>query len=274
MASPLDEFGKTAQRLSRNPLGIISLFIVLVYGIAGLVLGISSQHLEPSERLPLIWFLVLFPVVVLGAFYLLVTRHHAKLYAPHDFPEAEGFFRAMTPTEQKERLEQEIRQVEAAPNIEGTEKTIAVEMEGSGILGAVGVRHAWVLAEEFAIREVESEFGVPVQRQVAYGRDYGFDGIFHQKHKLTVLEIKYIRRPNWRPMIESAIEHLQRAKEAVKPAQAFVLAIVVDEMPIERRETETEKAKELLAASSLDIDLRVYDFADLKRKYGIANEGT
>ena len=82
MGSPLDEFGKTAQRLSRNPLGIIALFIVLIYGIAGLVFGTASASLQPNERLPLVWFLVLFPCVVLVAFYLLVTRHHTKLCAP------------------------------------------------------------------------------------------------------------------------------------------------------------------------------------------------
>jgi hypothetical protein len=57
MASPLQEFGRIAQKLSRNPLGIIALFIVSVYGIAGLVLGASSRNLEHSERLPLVWFL-------------------------------------------------------------------------------------------------------------------------------------------------------------------------------------------------------------------------
>ena len=60
MASPLHDFGRIAQRLSRNPLGIVALFIVLVYGIAGLVLGASSSNLEHSERLPLVWFLVVF----------------------------------------------------------------------------------------------------------------------------------------------------------------------------------------------------------------------
>ena len=274
MPFPLEEFGKTAQRLSRNPLGIIALFIVLVYGIAALVLGVSSQNLDPNERLPLIWFLVVFPVVVLAIFYLLVTRHHAKLYAPHDFPEAEGFFRAMTPTEQKERLEQEIRELESTPSTDDDGKTIAVEMEGSGIIRAVGLRHAWVIAEELTFREIESEFGVSVQRQVAFDRAYRFDGIFLQKGKLTVLEIKYIRRPRWRQMIESAIENLLRAKEAVKPAQAFVLAIVDDEMPKERREAEIERAHELLTSSSLDIDLRVYDFAELKHKYGVTSEST
>ena len=100
MASPLSEFGQTAQRLARNPLGIIALFIVLVYGIAGLVLGFSAANLQPNEKLPLIWFLVIFPVIVLAAFLWLVAHHHMKLYAPHDFPDKEGFFRALTPAEQ------------------------------------------------------------------------------------------------------------------------------------------------------------------------------
>ena len=43
MPSPLSEFGKIAQNLARNPLGIIALFIVLVYGIAGLVLGMRAS---------------------------------------------------------------------------------------------------------------------------------------------------------------------------------------------------------------------------------------
>jgi hypothetical protein len=272
MASPLEVFGKTAQRLSRNPLGIIALFIVLVYGIAGIVLGFSSQHLEPCERQPLIWFLVVFPVIVLAAFYRLVTCHHAKLYAPHDFQEDEGFFRAMSPIEQKQRLEEEIREVELASSVDRSDRTTENETDASEIVDAVGVRHAWVLAEEVAIREIESEFGVTVQRQVAYGPDYGFDGIFQYKDKLAILEIKYVRRPNWRPMIESAIKHLQRAKDAVKPARVFVLAIVTDELPITRREAEIQQTRELLKTASLDIDVRVYDFLELKRKYGLTNE--
>lgn len=33
----IKSFGQTAKGLARNPLGIIALFIVLVYGVAGLV---------------------------------------------------------------------------------------------------------------------------------------------------------------------------------------------------------------------------------------------
>ena len=78
-------FGDVAQKLARNPLGIIALFIVLVYGFAALVTG-SSGSFTPGERLPLIYSLmIIFPVLVLGVFGWLVSRHSNKLFAPSDF---------------------------------------------------------------------------------------------------------------------------------------------------------------------------------------------
>lgn len=86
-------FGQTAKSLSRSPLGIIALFIVLIYGIAALVFGISTNQLESTQKWPLIWFLVLFPPVVLLAFVWLVANHSLKLYAPSDFRDDESFVR-------------------------------------------------------------------------------------------------------------------------------------------------------------------------------------
>ncbi len=56
--STLKEFGDTAKALAKNPLGIIALFIVLIYGFAALVVGASSQ-LGPEERYPIVWFLII-----------------------------------------------------------------------------------------------------------------------------------------------------------------------------------------------------------------------
>lgn len=88
--SEINSFGQTAKSLARNPLGIIALFIVLIYGVAGLVTAFSGS-LTPSERLPLIWFLVLFPFVVLIVFAWLVSRHSGKLFSPSDFKNEENY---------------------------------------------------------------------------------------------------------------------------------------------------------------------------------------
>ena len=85
MSDPVTSFGVTAKSLARNPLGIIALFIVLVYGFASMVTA-ATGPLAAAERLPLIYFLVLFPVLVLGTFGWLVRNHHEKRYGPGDFP--------------------------------------------------------------------------------------------------------------------------------------------------------------------------------------------
>ena len=93
MANRIKEFTQTAQRLTRNPLGIIALFLVLVYGMAALVAAASG--LDPGQRQIIVWFLVIFPGLVLIVFFRLVTKHHDKLYAPSDFADEANFMRAL-----------------------------------------------------------------------------------------------------------------------------------------------------------------------------------
>jgi hypothetical protein len=90
----LKAFSDAAKGLSRNPLGIIALFIVLIYGFAALTLGTTST-LQPQERLPLVWFMVIFPVIVLFTFAWLVSRHHEKLYAPADYHSDDAFLKGL-----------------------------------------------------------------------------------------------------------------------------------------------------------------------------------
>jgi CheY-like chemotaxis protein len=90
MNDSFKSFGDTAKGLSKNPLGIIALFIVLVYGFASLVTAFSGS-LNVNERLPLIWFLVVFPVLVLAVFAWLVSRHAGKLYSPSDYKNEENY---------------------------------------------------------------------------------------------------------------------------------------------------------------------------------------
>lgn len=92
MNDNLKTFGDTAKGLSKNPLGIIALFIVLVYGFASLVTAFSGSF-SPGERLPLVYFLILFPILVLGVFAWLVSRHAGKLYAPSDYKNEDNYVR-------------------------------------------------------------------------------------------------------------------------------------------------------------------------------------
>lgn len=85
----------SAKDLSRNPLGIIALFIVLVYGFACLLFGFSAETLIPEERTPIIWFIIFFPVLVLFLFGWLVSKHHDKLYSPKDYRDDSAFLQTL-----------------------------------------------------------------------------------------------------------------------------------------------------------------------------------
>lgn len=90
MSNQIQSFGETARGLARNPLGIIALFIVLVYGFASLVTVFAGSFTD-AEILPLIYFLVIFPILVLIVFAWLVSKHSGKLFAPSDFKDEENY---------------------------------------------------------------------------------------------------------------------------------------------------------------------------------------
>lgn len=95
MNNPVTGFMEKAKGLTRNPLGIIALFISLIYGFACLVLSSSLNNLHgPEERLSLICFIIFFPVFILIAFTYLVMYHHRKLYAPSDYKDETNFVNA------------------------------------------------------------------------------------------------------------------------------------------------------------------------------------
>lgn len=87
-----DKFSESAKGFTKSPLGIIALFIVLVYGFASLVVGLGqgiSEHIAP-----LIYFMVFFPVIVFLGFLWLVANHHNKLYGPSDFKNEDNFMKS------------------------------------------------------------------------------------------------------------------------------------------------------------------------------------
>ena len=98
---------------ARNPLGIIALFISLIYGMSALLLGASIKSMASHNQTILVIFVAVFPFVVLGVFGWLVANHHRKLYGPGDYQSDQGFLAANTaenPASLGERLEQEIKE--------------------------------------------------------------------------------------------------------------------------------------------------------------------
>ena len=106
----------------KNPIGVIGLFLVLTEAIASTV--IVKSNLNDSQNTILIIFIVLFPCLVLGVFYLLVTRHHKKLYSPSDYKDEQNFVNTYNSSTQKS--ENIITSNETSIQKEGYDKSIAI----------------------------------------------------------------------------------------------------------------------------------------------------
>lgn len=91
MSKHLKDFADSAQGFAKSPLGIIALFIVLVYGFATLAVTFGKDLM--NHITPLIYFMTFFPVLVFLGFLWLVSKHHEKIYGPSDFKDEENFIK-------------------------------------------------------------------------------------------------------------------------------------------------------------------------------------
>lgn len=210
--------------LVRNPLGIVALFISLIYGVASLLLGTTASALQPDERMPLIAFVTLFPLVVLGVFYQLVTRHHGKLYAPGDFKNDDSFLRTLSNEEVELKRQSEATEALPAPEMQTT--TPLSELpdatppapELNQITPNVTRARTTDAApsspifrqfldevrrtEIGVIARLEKEFGQPATRNVEISKaGVSFDAFLPGGPKATFAEVKLVSRPMIPPSI-------------------------------------------------------------------------
>lgn len=78
-----------------------------------------------EERLPLIWFIILFPILVLLVFSYLVIKHHSKLYGPGDYKDETNFVISYAGTNGVSRdLDRVYNTIESLHSLEGESKKL------------------------------------------------------------------------------------------------------------------------------------------------------
>jgi len=276
--SQLVEFGKTAQSLARNPLGIIALFIVLLYAIAGLVLGVSATKLEASERVPLVWFIVIFPFVVLGVFTWLVSKHHKKLYAPSDFKSDDAFLQALSPEGQRQRLEKEVAELSGPTTKAIEDKHKSAEKFDHKDRPVNRIRADVVLAEDLSLRQLEAEFGAAIRRQVAiknHGQLVELDGLLYEDGKLIAIEVKFISEATLRKNLQNTlagISLLATKIAATGPPSniRLLVAIVSRDLEEESYDMIRKHFHTVVKGAAIPIELRFFDFGELQKRFGVS----
>jgi hypothetical protein len=238
----------------RNPLGIVALFISLIYGFASLLLGSSADKLEPIERWPLILFVVIFPFSVLYVFYKLVTEHHGKLYSPSDYNTDDSFLKTLSVKELEAKLEEDVSEAVAIQLSSSKDDTNTKQIKRSDIKGKISK------SEEFVIREIKNELSIEPTIGIKVSPElYIFDaGYIKPKEELTLLEVKYYSRP----MIsfKAIDEFLHRAKlaESTMTIKTKFIVAVITEFESDDFDKVKNVWKSSIEKNELDIELRFY----------------
>ena len=256
----MEKLIEAARGLARNPLGIIALFIVLVYGIAGLVLGTTAADLLPAQLWAFVWFLVGFPPLVLTIFTWLVVKHPAKLYGPGDYRNEEHFLATLSVEEQAEKIVAEVAKGEASRDPAITSARVGTEA---------------IVAEDLALRLIEGEFGQPLRRNVLIKTTppSRVDGLLTRLGHATVIEVKYLRGTKMSPASMTGILNIANAVTTVFEQSNMVLAVVTSGMSEEERLAMVEWMHERIMAfgPAMLVIPRVLDLDELKARFGLGD---
>lgn len=189
--------------LTKNPLGILAVFLGVLYGVAGLLLGVDSKPLTDSNQTIITWLVFTFPFVSLFVFAWLVAKHHTKLYGPRDYRSDKSFLGSIqttTPEEQQQKLDQEAEALQLEPpatdetGAEVADADIKVRLEPTTKTSEslVDRRRQIFAAESKILNLLDQEFD-ELKRQVKLisrsGRSILIDAVARKGKEITLIEI-------------------------------------------------------------------------------------
>jgi hypothetical protein len=256
---------KNTKGFAKNPLGIIALFISLVYGFACIVLSTASSNLEPIERIPLIWFLVLFPIIIMFSFLFLVTKHHRKLYGPSDFKDEKIFLETIDIKTQKRILSEST----VIKTKDFKDKSDLTHSKSERLKN-------YLISENLILRILEKQYNLPIKRNVRFtGHKNWFDGIIESEKKIIGIEIKYWDKID-NDFNESVSLHykrrlhtFQRVVKQYYSNRKFLLELVVIANCDNK---EFKLVLDKLMAKETGVNIRFLKFNDLKKQFGIQED--
>ncbi|MFA6089468.1 MAG: hypothetical protein WC755_06395 [Candidatus Woesearchaeota archaeon] len=270
------EFAESAFKFTHNPLGIIGLFIVLLYGFASLVIIFSNQ-LNVEQRWPLILFLVIFPVAILISFLILVIFHHSKLYGPTDFRDDGSFIKLASPEEQKRRN----NDTENKINTTNITTDLRKNTTTHGIMFSKANMKTIILNEELILREIENETNLFIKRNVKFAIDdnnFFLDGVMENNREFVLIEAKFTRiSPESKIFenvlvrrIENFIQKASNVSSYLKNkniiANSIIFAVATEK---DVSETVMSNINNKINSSSIKILLKFYNIKKLQEKFGV-----
>jgi hypothetical protein len=264
MGHTIKNFMESARSLTKNPLGVIGLFISLLYGFSVLLIIFGGENLSSGQLWLLTIFITVFAFTILGTFFRLVTKHHRKLYAPQDFRNDRSFLEN-NPMSAEKKQNKEI--IDAKTNQD-------IEENHTEYRSPVDTKNKYAHAENLGFLAVEKETGITFEKYRELNIDgltLTIDGLKVKNKTHHLLEIKFVRNPNIN--IDSGSFNYARMlaekyKDTIHNEEAVVLHIVfVTEFNLDEHNQFIKNVEKFITSSVVDIKYQYYELNKLEIKY-------
>lgn len=269
--------------LVKNPLTVIAIFASTAEVSGTAIL----PFLDSNNQSTYLWFLMLFPVVLILMFFITLNKNHRVLYAPSDFLNQDHFVdilknntindslskigdaitqqlasKGTTVTNELHSINFDHYKIESDKNFRNTQAEIVRSIKSQRIKDGQ-------IAELLVLKGLEQEFKLPILREmkIEVGQSkFIFDGVIKKEPELIGITINYMPKKNafsnamWSKLIFSLSDLYDSFNESQKKSFSLIFAIVTDDNPQEMKSFVNKKLKDL----SFPVDLRVIEYDTLK----------
>ena len=126
----------------------------------------------------------------------------------------------------------------------------------------------YLLVEDLALRALQADLGVPLNRQISAGPDAGFDAAFARDGKLNIVEVKYFQGAVTPDKLRTALERIAVAVQRVHWKNVRIILVLVYKRA-ENVSANEERVQEAIANAPLPVDVRTYTLPELRNRVGI-----
>lgn len=276
----------------KNPLTVIAIFAAIAEISGTTVL----PFIESENQGIYIWFLMLFPVFLVGTFFLTLNFNHKVLYAPSDYKNEDNFLKSFgkaTSQEKQEKLREEVEEAEDKTSIEGRvsesvdndtlsqdDSSKSGPTEHATNFATHSERHASLmanlaLAEKLSIMKLSKDMGLEFRADVRFetpsGRRIIFDALALDRDKIHAVEVKLFRNEHVSPLrfdkvlLES--ELMASQLKGIDSKELVIHFVAVIDNPEVNVSMVKNRLARYINRYNVNVKLHVITLDDLKNEY-------
>lgn len=262
----------------RNPLSILGLFITLCYAITEVVFIVGLDKLKGMlERLPFIFFIIIFPFVLLFTVIKLIIKHHPKLYGPSDFKDEKFWWEIASNEKTYKKYRKEANELfyeksknekddNSKSNLESVKEISTKTNEENMKIEAINnLTSKIALIESIVIQKLSELYRLNFQRNVEIKDSQGkilLDGIAQKGFEVYFVECKICTKNlTIKDMeitlrkVELIIDRLYKIGNEVTGILAYVI--------IDDNNKMKQKITEFYETHASNLDLKIFNYNDL-----------